>query len=85
MRVNNSQHKYFYHDGSNSNHFFMTGKIFTPIISKSGDIAIQSEQNIFFKSEGPTLGTRPGDSFSYDFFLGKIFWKTLNNIRTPSS
>ena len=35
----------------------------TPIIYKSGDITIRSENNIFFKSDGSTLGTPRGQLF----------------------
>ena len=53
--------------------FFQNRKNFTLIIQKSGDIAIQSEENIFFKSDGLTLGTPLGYSFPYDFFREKYF------------
>ena len=52
---------------------FQNRKNFTLIIQKSGDIAIQSEENIFFKSDGLTSETPPGYSFPYDFFPGKLF------------
>ena len=45
-------------------------KNFTPIISKSGDIAIQSEKIFFFKFDGPTLGTPQGTAF-HTIFSGK--------------
>ena len=52
---------------------FQNRKNFTLIIQKSGDIAIQSEENIIFKSDGLTLG------FLIQFFRERYFaLKDLN-------
>ena len=50
---------------------FQNRKNFTLIIQKSGDIAFQSEENIFFKSDRLTLGTPPQGTVFHTIFSGK--------------
>ena len=59
---------------------FYDRKNCTSIISKSGDIAIQSEENIFFKSDGPNLGTPQGTVFHTIFSRKDILRKKTSAI-----
>ena len=57
----------------------MTGKNLL-LSFKNQDIAIQTQENIFFKSDGPTLGT-PKGTVSYNFFRERYFRKKPSVIR----
>ena len=72
--------------------FFENKKNFTSMFLKSGDIAIQSEKNIFFQIWRSHFRDPPGGSFSYDFSGKDILRKKTSAIEctkirtiTPSS
>ena len=54
--------------------FFHNRKNFTLIFQNQEILLFKVKKKcFFFKSDGPTLGTPPGHSFSYDFFRERYF------------